>query len=67
MSRSNEPQVVYASRPNTSGEDELNALATIYRFVLDCHAKKESDSATVALDDVERSPNASDVGFILHE
>jgi hypothetical protein len=67
MSPTNEPQVVYVSRPYASGEDELNALATIYRFVLDCRAKKEGDSTIAAPNDVERSPNASDVGPILHE
>ena len=34
------PSVVYEPRSDTTPEAELNALANVYRFILDCHAKK---------------------------
>jgi hypothetical protein len=36
------PTVSYEPRRDTTPEAELNVLAVIYRFVLDCHAKKEA-------------------------
>ena len=36
---SNAP-IVYTPRPDATPEGELNALASVYRFILDCHAKK---------------------------
>lgn len=35
------PAVAYAPRPDATPETELNALASVYKFVLDCRAKKE--------------------------
>jgi hypothetical protein len=32
--------VLYEPRSDTTPEAELNALANVYRFILDCHAKK---------------------------
>jgi hypothetical protein len=32
--------VVYEPRPDATPEAEVNVLANIYRFILDCHAKK---------------------------
>jgi len=43
--------VVYEPRSDTTPEAELNALANVYRFILDCHAKKiaaEPDSCNDA-------------------
>jgi hypothetical protein len=34
------PRITYTPRPDATPEAELSALASIYRFVLDCHAKK---------------------------
>ena len=34
--------VSYPPRPDTTQEAELNALATVYKFVLDCHAREEA-------------------------
>ena len=34
--------VVYEPRPDATPEAELNVLANVYRFILDCHAKKEA-------------------------
>ncbi len=34
------PRIIYTSRPDATLEAELNVLANVYRFILDCHAKK---------------------------
>ncbi len=34
------PRITYTSRPDATPEAELNVLANVYRFILDCHAKK---------------------------
>lgn len=39
-----DPTVAYRSRPDLD-QAELNALANVYRFILDCHAKKEGGPA----------------------
>jgi hypothetical protein len=36
----NSPRFTYTSRPDATPEAELSALAAVYRFILDCHAKK---------------------------
>ena len=46
-----EPAVTYSPRPDTTPEGELDALAAVYWFILDCHAKKmavEPDSCNDA-------------------
>ena len=45
------PRITYTSRPDATPEAELNVLADVYRFILDCHAKKKDGSAKTALDD----------------
>jgi hypothetical protein len=35
-------RIEYAPRPDATPEAELSALAAVYRFVLDCRAKKEA-------------------------
>jgi hypothetical protein len=47
----NSPRITYTSRPDATPEAELNVLANVYRFILDCHAKKgaaEPDSCNDA-------------------
>ena len=39
---SNAPQFVYTAHPDATPETEAAALACVYRFVLDCHAKKKA-------------------------
>ena len=34
------PRITYTSRTGATAEAELNVLANVYRFILDCHAKK---------------------------
>lgn len=36
------PRITYATRPDATPEAELSAVANVFRFVLDCHAKKEA-------------------------
>jgi hypothetical protein len=48
---SDAPHIIYTQRADTTAETELNALAAVYRFILDCHAKKvaaEHDSCNDA-------------------
>jgi hypothetical protein len=33
-------RIIYTPRPEATPEAELHALATVYRFIVDCHAKK---------------------------
>jgi hypothetical protein len=36
------PGIACAPRPDALPEAELSTLAAVYRFVLDCHAKKKA-------------------------
>jgi hypothetical protein len=36
----NSAQVRYSHRPEATAEAEVSALTNVYRFILDCHAKK---------------------------
>ena len=51
------PSIVYSPRLDTTPEAELIALATVYKFVLDCHAKKAAEPASEldGRDDVKES------------
>jgi hypothetical protein len=40
------PRVAYRSRTDATREGEANALGAIYRFVLDCHAKRNAAGVT---------------------
>jgi hypothetical protein len=39
-----ESTVAYVQRSGTPHEAEIYALANVYRFILDCHTKKEAAS-----------------------
>jgi hypothetical protein len=34
------PRIIYTPRPDATPDAELNVLANVYRFILDCHAKQ---------------------------
>jgi hypothetical protein len=34
------PSIVYAPRPDATPKAELDALANVYRFILDCKAER---------------------------
>ena len=36
------PRITYTQRSDATLEAELNVLANVYRFILDCHAKKKA-------------------------
>jgi hypothetical protein len=36
------PPITYVARLDATPKTELDMLASVYRFVLDCHAKKEA-------------------------
>ena len=40
------PRFTYLPRPNATQEAQLNALASIYRFILDCRAKNNAVGVT---------------------
>jgi len=48
--------VAYALRPDATPEAETNALANVYRFILDCRTKKEAATESRP-DDAERRSN----------
>ena len=50
------PRIAYASRPDATPEGELHALCAVYRFILDCHAKKEAAPESRP-EDAERRSN----------
>ena len=39
---SNGPRIIYVPLPDTTPEKELDVLAVVYKFILDCHAKKNA-------------------------
>ena len=41
-----EARIVYTPRPDATSESEVVALASVYRFLLDCHAKKKGGPVT---------------------
>ena len=49
------PKVIYSPRTDDTLNSELNALVAVYRFILDCHAKKEGGPAMAAPDDAKGS------------
>ena len=54
------PRVIYTARPDATPEDELNALASIYRFVLNsAHKNAAGRISTNGGDEKERSRNDS--------
>jgi hypothetical protein len=57
------PTVTFTPRPDATPEAEVNVLANVYRFILDCHAKKmaaEPDSCN----DAAIVTNTEEVGHV---
>jgi hypothetical protein len=50
----NNSRITYTPRPDATPEVELDALAAVYRFILDCHERKKAAPASRP-DDAERS------------
>ena len=54
---SNNPRLVYTPHQDATPESELNALASIYRFILFENGAKKEATRTGGPDDPERSLN----------
>jgi len=39
-------RITYTPRPDATRESELDALAAVYKFVLECHASKKGADPT---------------------
>jgi len=37
------PRINYVAHSSTSAESELQTLAAVYAFILECHAKRKAD------------------------
>ena len=44
-------RIIYTPRPDATPESEATALAAVYKFVLDCRAKKKGRPTTSGPDD----------------
>jgi hypothetical protein len=54
------PRISYIPHPDATQEAELNALASVYRFILNCRAKKNAAGVTSTNgNDAERGLNDS--------
>jgi hypothetical protein len=53
----NNSHIAYAQRPDAAPAAELDALRNVYKFVLDCNAKKEA-AATSLPDDARKDQDA---------
>lgn len=51
-------RIAYTPRPGSTPNDEANALASVYTFVLFCHKKRSRLPDKSGPDDTERSKNA---------
>jgi hypothetical protein len=58
MTRERKGRVNYTPLPDASPESELDALAAVYAFVLEAHAKKEAAAPGGQEDDVRKDQNA---------
>ena len=52
-------RIEYRLRAHTTLEAERSALALVYRFILDCHEKKEAAPESRPKDEKERSVHDS--------
>ena len=54
-------RIVYKARADATPEAEWSTLATVYRFVLDCHAKKNAAGVTSTNGDDEIKGSGDDL------
>jgi hypothetical protein len=43
---SNVPRINYVAPSSTTAESELQTLAAVYAFILECHAKRKADEGS---------------------
>ncbi len=48
------PRIIYSPCSGVTPEQELAALTTVYKFLIERNASEEGGPATTALDDAER-------------
>lgn len=48
------PKIIYTPRADATPETELQALANVYRFILDCHEKNKAAEAHGGEDDARK-------------
>jgi hypothetical protein len=58
--------IVYRSRADAEPEGELNALATAYRFILNCHERKKAASESRPDDGTKTKEDSASVSSLPH-
>jgi hypothetical protein len=66
VSKSSATQILYTPRCDVTPDGELNALAAVYKFILDCRTKQEGGPPT-APDDAMKGSNDERARHILRE
>jgi hypothetical protein len=59
------PSIIYASRGDAAPGDEVAALSNVFKFVLDCHAKKEA-ARPGSPDGTKAKEDSTDVSGLPH-
>jgi hypothetical protein len=65
MEQTSEARILYSPRGDASSEEELNVLATAYKFVLDCHVKKEAARSAASTNEAKGVEDARPARIIL--
>ncbi len=60
----NSPRITYTSRPDATPQVELNVLANVYRFILDCHAKQKKAAEPDSCNDAALVRNTQGVSHV---
>jgi len=60
------PSIIYASRGDAAPGDEVAALSNVFKFVLDCHAKKEAARPGSPNDGTKAKEDSTDVSGLPH-
>jgi len=60
-------RITYIPRPDANTQAELDALSNVYKFVLDCRAKKEGSPATAPEDAAKEIKDVCDATRIIPE
>ncbi len=53
------PGIAYTPRSDATADAEIHALAAVYKFILDCHAKKSSSTTICSKNARKESENVS--------
>ena len=61
---SDPPSITYTARPDATTEVERNALATVYKFILDCCANKKATRPGGPYDAEESKNDRTDTASI---